>query len=174
MLDTKAVQLGFDQLIHRQGAIGQLLCMQRSHRSHITPAWLESTLRVGWSASRGCSYVGTPAAINRAGWREAEPNRSEARFQVLVCLFRFFARGMTSTGAIRLRRKWRGRSLWPWTTPHIRSARGCGWLKTSNDQDEIILLHGVTTKVQAPVRSHRRCTDSQPQQAGNSPTRAMA
>jgi hypothetical protein len=63
----------------RIGAIGQLLWMQRSHRSR---ACLESTLGLGWSASRGCSYVGTPAS-NRAGWREAEPNRSEARFQVL-------------------------------------------------------------------------------------------
>jgi hypothetical protein len=62
----------------RIGAIGQLLWMQRSHRSR---ACLESTLGLGWSASRGCSYVGTPAS-NRAGWREAEPNRSEARFQV--------------------------------------------------------------------------------------------
>jgi hypothetical protein len=30
-----------------------------------------------------------------------------------------------------LRRKRRGRSLWPWTTRHIRTARGCGWLRTS-------------------------------------------
>jgi hypothetical protein len=117
------------RLLHGLGAVGQLLWMQRSHRSH---ACLESTLGVGWSASRGCSYVGTPAP-NRAGWREAEPNRSEARFQVLgLRLFRFVARGMTSTG-VRLRRKRRGIlvSLWPWTTRHIRTARGCGWLRTS-------------------------------------------
>jgi hypothetical protein len=32
---------------------------------------------------------------------------------------------------LRLRRKRRGGSLWPWTTRHIRTARGCGWLRTS-------------------------------------------
>jgi hypothetical protein len=50
-------------------------------------------------------------------------------------------------------------------SPHSHSA----WLwvveNVLRDQDEIILLHGVTTN----VRSHRRCTDANPQQAALPP-----
>jgi hypothetical protein len=50
-------------------------------------------------------------------------------------------------------------------SPHSHSA----WLwvveNVLRDQDEIILLHGVTTN----VRSHRRCTDTNPQQAALPP-----
>jgi hypothetical protein len=148
------------QLLHGLGAIGKLLWMQRSHGSR---ACLESTLGLGWSASRGCSYVGTPAA-NRAGWREAEPNRSEARFQAgaWVCVSSDpCERGMTSTGATVATQTERQIVVAVDDSPHSHSA----WLwvveNVLRDQDEIILLHGVTTN----VRSHRWCTDANPQQA---------
>ena len=116
------------RLPHGLGAIGQLLWMQRS-----TCLFGEHVTGVGWSASRGCSYVGTPAP-NCAGWREAEPNRSEARFQALVCVSSDSLReGMTEhIGATVATQTQRQIVVAVDDSRHIRTARGFGWLRTSS------------------------------------------